>query len=129
MTTANHHHIPGDTHVHMDAPTPTILVVDDEILNATLLDAMLAEAEFKTIVATSGPEAREYVKSKRPDLILLDIMMPEEDGFETCRLLKQDPDTMDIPIIFISALSSVKSKVAGLELGAVDYISKPFETA
>ncbi|TVM16882.1 histidine kinase [Oceanidesulfovibrio indonesiensis] len=110
-------------------PSPTVLVVDDEYVNTVLLDGILRGAGFDTLVAASGSEARSLAQTRNPDLILLDVMMPEEDGFETCRLLKQDARTADIPIIFISAMSDVKSKVAGLELGAVDYIAKPFENA
>lgn len=110
-------------------PNSTVLVVDDELINTTVLGGMLRGAGFNTLVAASGAEARAVAGTEKPDLILLDIMMPGEDGFETCRLLKQDARTADIPIIFISALSDVRNKVAGLELGAVDYIAKPFDKA
>ncbi len=106
---------------------PTILVIDDEKINLMVLTGMLHAAGYEALTASSGPVGRDVARSANPDLILLDIMMPEENGFETCRLLKNDPDTTDIPIIFISALSDVGNKVRGLEIGAVDYITKPFE--
>jgi len=80
---------------------------------------------FRTLVATDGPTARAVSRTERPDLILLDIVMPGETGFETCARLKSDPVTADIPIIFLSALDDVENKVTGLKIGGVDYISKP----
>jgi len=108
---------------------PTVLIIDDEQINILVLKGMLQVAGFSIATAQDGPVGREQARKFNPDLILLDIMMPGETGFETCRLLKQDPLTTDIPIIFISALSDVENKVRGLELGAVDYITKPFEKA
>jgi sigma-B regulation protein RsbU (phosphoserine phosphatase) len=110
--------------------TPTILIVDDVPMNAAVLRGMLVSEGFRTTEATDGPSARamigrSVIDDTKPDLILLDVVMPGETGFETCAHLKSDPDTADIPIIFLSALDDVKSKVTGLKAGGVDYISKP----
>jgi phosphoserine phosphatase RsbU/P len=110
-------------------PQPIALLVDDDPLNLRVLEAMLRSAGFRTLSALSGPEGRAATEKHAPDIILLDVMMPEESGFETCRLLKANPATADIPIIFISALHDVEDKIAGLEAGAVDFITKPFEKA
>jgi len=111
----------------MPAPlsAPTILIVDDTELNVLLLQSVLDAEGFRTITAPDGPVARELSRSEAPDLILLDVVMPGESGFETCAKLKSDPKTADIPIIFLSALIDVKSKVRGLKVGGVDYVSKP----
>ena len=108
---------------------PQVLVIDDESINVMVLRGMLQAAGFRVLTAMDGPKGRALAKESSPGLILLDIMMPGENGFETCCQLHHDPDTTDIPIIFISALSDVENKVRGLELGAVDYITKPFEKA
>jgi phosphoserine phosphatase RsbU/P len=106
--------------------TPHILIVDDERTNRAILERMLNEAGFHIITASSGPEGRRMAASAHPDLIILDIMMPGESGFDTCTQLLSDPATSEIPIIFISGLADVEAKVRGLKLGAVDYITKPF---
>lgn len=112
-----------------DGETPRVLIIDDESINVMVLKGMLQAAGFETLSANDGPSGRELAAREQPGIILLDIMMPVENGFDTCRKLKQDPRCTDIPIIFISALSDVDSKVRGLEMGAVDYITKPFEKA
>jgi sigma-B regulation protein RsbU (phosphoserine phosphatase) len=104
---------------------PTILIVDDTPLNVELLEEVLQAEGFRTYAADSGPQCMATSRKERPDLILLDVMMPGETGFETCARLKSDPLTADIPVIFLSALDDVKSKVKGLKIGGVDYISKP----
>ncbi|MDY0274991.1 MAG: SpoIIE family protein phosphatase [Desulfomicrobium sp.] len=109
--------------------TPSILIVDDEPLNIRLLDIVLKQNGYQAISATSGAVARDLAKKHMPDLILLDVMMPKEDGYSTCKELKKNPSTADIPVIFISALTDTASKVQGLEAGGVDFISKPFEKA
>ncbi len=109
--------------------TPQVLVIDDESINVMVLKGMLHAAGFRVLTALDGPTGRAMARESKPGIILLDIMMPGENGFDTCRLLQLDPETTDIPIIFISALSDVENKVRGLELGAVDYITKPFEKA
>lgn len=110
-----------------DAP-PSILIVDDEPSNLKILKAYLTPAGYSLLEARSGMEA--LAKSELiPDLILLDVLMPEMDGLETCRRLKENEATRDIPVIFLSALQDSKTKVTGLSLGAVDYINKPFNGA
>ncbi len=105
---------------------PIILIVDDEAVNLMTLEWMLREAGFCAVRAASGPEARRLAPRVRPELIILDIVMPEEDGFTTCEKLLADPVAGDVPIIFISGLGDVDNKVRGLKMGAVDYIAKPF---
>jgi two-component system, NtrC family, sensor kinase len=103
----------------------SILIVDDIPNNIRVLVELLDPSEFKIAVTRSGEKALEIVEEVLPDLILLDIMMPGIDGFETCRRLKANPCTREIPIIFMSALADTVDKVKGLEMGGVDYITKP----
>ena len=105
----------------------TILLVDDHPVNIRLLEKILGAAGYRTLAAENGPTGRDLAVSRLPDLILLDIMMPGESGFESCEKLKKDPRTAHIPIIFLSAKADVESKVTGLSLGAVDYMTKPFD--
>lgn len=105
----------------------TILVIDDSPTNLEVLYTTLADAGYEVLVEMDGISGIEQVEANPPDLILLDIMMPKIDGFETCRRLQADPLTKDIPIIFMTALSDTLEKVKGLQLGAVDYITKPFQ--
>ncbi len=104
-----------------------ILIVDDTPANLNVISETLADAGFETAIATSGERALLQIQRDQPDLILLDIMMPGINGFETCRRLKADPRFSRIPIIFMTALADINSKVEGLEAGAVDYITKPFQ--
>lgn len=104
-----------------------ILIVDDNPTNLAVLSQTLKSAGFAVRVAEDGESALQLVARKPPALILLDVQMPGIDGFETCKKLKADPKTQAIPIIFLTALTDVQNKVKGLSLGAVDYISKPFE--
>ena len=104
---------------------PTILIVDDTEVNVLLLQSVLGAEGFRTLTASDGATARQLSRSEAPDLILLDIVMPGESGFETCAKLKSDPKTAQIPIIFLSAQDDVKSKVKGLKIGGVDYVTKP----
>ena len=107
-------------------PLPIVLVVDDTPENIDLLRGMLS-TQYKIKAATTGKKALQIaVKDPQPDIILLDIMMPEMDGYEVCRRLKQDPNTAPIPVIFITAKTAAEDEQHGLELGAVDYITKPF---
>lgn len=105
----------------------TILVVDDNRTNLTILGRYLEHAGFHVLMAPSGERALKQVQLRPPDLILLDIMMPGIDGYETCRRLKENPDTSDIPVIFITALSDLDDKVKAFQMGAVDYITKPLQ--
>jgi two-component system, sensor histidine kinase and response regulator len=103
-----------------------ILVVDDEPANLHLLEIMLDEMDCHVITEEISSQALEIARKKQPDLILLDVMMPDMDGMEACRLLKADPKTKDIPVIFITALTEPGDKVKAFAAGAVDYITKPF---
>lgn len=107
----------------MDA---TILIVEDERDIADLLRYNLQEAGFKTDYVRNGADALQRAIEKTPDLILLDLMLPEVDGMIVCRLLKNDPRTKNIPVVMVTAKTDEKDRVAGLELGADDYIIKPF---
>jgi signal transduction histidine kinase len=105
----------------------TIFIVDDMPANLGILDEFLSHHGFEVLIAQDGKNALAKVEKAQPHLILLDILMPELDGFETGRRLKANPITRDIPIIFMTALTDTVDKVKGFELGAVDYITKPFE--
>ncbi len=105
---------------------PKILAIDDTPVNLMTLGEALKH-EFDLQIATSGAQGMAQARLTPPDLILLDIMMPEMDGFETCRRLKADPQLKDIPVVFITALHELGSEVTGLELGALDYITKPIQ--
>jgi two-component system alkaline phosphatase synthesis response regulator PhoP len=103
-----------------------ILIVDEEIDASTALKVALEAEGYNVIEALDGYEGIRKAKSENPDVILLDIMMPGMDGFEVCQLLKADPVSMHIPIIMLTAKGEVDDKVEGLELGADDYVTKPF---
>lgn len=105
----------------------TILIVDDSRFNIKMLSDILKDKLYNIVIAESGEEALEIVEVNKPDLILLDIMMPEIDGFKVCRRLKQNEQTASIPIIFISGLDKSSDIVKGFQVGAVDYIVKPFQ--
>ncbi|MEL6490415.1 MAG: response regulator [Cyanobacteria bacterium J06621_3] len=105
----------------------TILIVDDMPTNVEVLAGALMKAGYQVAVALNGESAIAQIQYKSPALILLDVMMPGIDGFETCRRLKDSPDTQAIPIIFMTALSETVNKSKGFSLGAVDYITKPFD--
>ncbi|HDL17955.1 MAG TPA: diguanylate cyclase [Bacteroidetes bacterium] len=105
---------------------PKILVVDDVPLNVELLRTYLNTAGYLVFEAGNGEKALEMVAQKKPDLLLLDIMMPKMNGFEVCKRLKSDPKTRFIPIVMVTALQSVEDKVQGIEAGADDFITKPF---
>lgn len=109
------------------AQNVNILIVDDVVPNLIVLTEMIQEAGFNARPVTSVKQAIKAVRMYHPQLILLDISMPDMDGFEWCEILKKSPETRDIPIIFISALNSTEDKIRGFKLGAVDFISKPFE--
>jgi class 3 adenylate cyclase/ActR/RegA family two-component response regulator len=105
---------------------PEILIVDDIPFNLNSLSDILERNHFKVTIVSDGKTALEIAELKYPHLILLDLMMPEMDGFEVCRQLKANPKTENIPIIFLTALSETVNKFKGFELGGVDYITKPF---
>lgn len=104
----------------------TILVVDDQPANLKVLMQVLQDADFHILIANSGKRALQLVSRQLPDIILLDVMMSGIDGFETCRRLKQNPETAAIPVIFMTALNNLDDELNGFDAGGVDYITKPF---
>ena len=104
----------------------TILVVEDEEVTRDILATWLEEAGYDTCTAGNGFEGLVEVKENSPDLVVTDIMMPQMDGYEACRRLKQDPSLRDIPVIFLTAKSQEREVKKGLSLGAVGYLIKPF---
>ncbi len=108
-------------------PAPTVLVVDDQPINVQLLKKKLEREGIRVTTAYSGLEALDKVVKDRPDLILLDVMMPDMDGIEVCQRLQSAEETQSIPVIFITARSSKEGKLEGLGVGAVDYITKPID--
>lgn len=105
-----------------------VLVVDDNPRNLQLISTVVGEAGYKVSAVNSGQNALKYLTLKQPDIILLDVMMPEMNGYDVCRTIKQDPILKDIPVIFLTAKNEVQDIVTGFTLGAVDYITKPFKT-
>ena len=108
---------------------PLVLLVDDVIDNLRVVGNILGEDNLEIIVATSGNEALIIASEELPDLILLDVMMPGMDGFETCKQLKQNLSTATIPVIFLTARTEIEDAVHGFDVGAVDYVTKPFHPA
>jgi len=104
-----------------------VLVVDDHFLNVKLLEARLTIARYAVDTAMSGPEALEKIAADRPDLVLLDVMMPGMDGYEVCRRIRQDPATARLPVVMITALDKPSDRAMGLEAGADDFLTKPAE--
>jgi len=109
------------------SPAPSILIVDDQPINVQLLKRKLEREGLNVVPAYSGSEALDLVGQTKPDLILLDVMMPDMDGIEVCRRLQGSDDTRAIPIIFVTARTSKEGKIEGLSVGAVDYITKPID--
>jgi len=105
---------------------PTILLIDDSVMELRVLIDMLAARKWRTVVSFDGMDGYRKAQIKQPDLILLDVRMPDMDGFATLRRLKGDPRTQAIPVIFLTAAEDKADRLAGLSLGAVDYIVKPF---
>lgn len=110
-----------------DKQIPVILIVDDVEVNARLLKKMVEKMGYQGLTATGVKEAVSQMQKELPQLILLDIMMPDMSGYQFCELLKENPDTKDIPVIFVSAASELDDKMKGFQVGAVDFISKPFD--
>lgn len=111
------------------ANNQTILIVDDNATNLKVLTNLLEDYGFTLLVARDGLSAIETAQYAQPDLILLDVMMPGLDGFATCERLKEDINTEDIPVIFMTALNQSQNKVKGFQVGAVDYVTKPLQHA
>ena len=117
---------------HQLTPVPTeepghILLVDDDPTSLDVLRQTLAGSSYRLFVARNGEEALKVARRAKPLLVLLDVVMPGIDGYETCRRLKDDPETMDVAVIFLSALDNPKDKVRGFEAGGVDFITKPVQ--
>lgn len=110
----------------MEDKNGMVLIVDDNMQNIQLLGTLIEEAGYNTAIATNGTEAINYIIKELPDLILLDIMMPEIDGFEVCAQIKKNDAAKRIPIIFLTALTGHEDKIRAFHAGAVDYIEKPF---
>ena len=110
-----------------EAKKDSILVVDDQMVNLRILLNLLKHHNFQVKTAQSGEEALEILEHFKADLILMDVMMPGLNGFDTCQIIKETPATADIPVIFITALDSTKDKITAFEAGGVDYITKPFQ--
>jgi diguanylate cyclase (GGDEF)-like protein len=110
-----------------DSEKACIMIVDDNPTNMAVMVDYLTHQDFEVMVAEDGESALELLKYNRPELILLDVMMPRMDGFETCLLLKAGAATRDIPVIFMTSLTDTADKVKGFEVGAVDYITKPIQ--
>lgn len=106
-------------------PQPVILVVDDNQQNLELLQAYLEDIDCLTIAAHDGQEALEVISKRKPDLVLLDVMMPKMSGFEVCRRLKGDPATSEIPVIMVTALNELGDIKRGIDSGTDDFLSKP----
>lgn len=106
---------------------PTVLVVDDNPANLEIVLNHLIDAGYRVFVARDGESGLSKARYGRPDLIVLDVMMPGIDGFETCRRLRAEPDLADTPVIFATALTDLVDKVRGFQVGGVDYLTKPFQ--
>ena len=114
--------------MNQEAARPaSVLVVDDTIENLRLLSSMLEEHGYEVRPVTNGRQALQAVERDPPDLILLDITMPEMDGYEVCRRLKANDRSKDVPVIFLTALTDTADKVRAFDVGGVDYITKPFQ--
>ncbi len=110
-----------------EAPNNTILIVDDNPINMKLAVSVLQSYNFNILVSMNGESCLKQARENSPDIILLDVLMPGIDGFETCKRLKANPKTKDIPVIFMTALSDTEDKITGFEMGAVDYVTKPIK--
>lgn len=108
----------------MENVKQTILIVDDSRLNILIMKDILQD-DYQLFCATSGKQAMDIVRTQEVDLIILDVIMPEMDGYEVCKKIKEDPQTKNIPVIFLSAMEDDKDETKGLEIGAIDYIVKP----
>jgi putative two-component system response regulator len=116
-----------DLDLELISKNADILVVDDTVENLALLTHMLKDCGYQARPVPNGRLALQAARNQKPDLILLDITMPEMDGYETCQILKQDPNLAEVPVLFISALSETSEKVKAFAVGGLDYITKPFQ--
>src|SRR5512136_2748200 len=118
----------NDIHVLPETKRPMILIVDDTPIDLQVLSMILSREDYQIAVAMNGRQALDTVEKIYPDLVLLDIMMPEMDGFEVCNILKGS-STKDIPVIFLTVKDATEDILRGYEAGAVDYVTKPFNSA
>src|SRR5579871_5953383 len=109
--------------------TARVLVVDDILSNVKLLEAKLSAEYFEVVSAFNGPECLAKMEQAMPDIVLLDVMMPGMNGFEVCRLIKSNPKTAHVPVVMVTALDQPSDRVAGLEAGADDFLTKPVDDA
>ncbi|MGC4084189.1 MAG: response regulator [Vicinamibacterales bacterium] len=126
MTTTDEATGPSESGWRADDSAGHILVVDDLPANTRVLEALLLRDGYRVTCAENGEQALEEVARKKPDLVLLDIVMPKLDGYEVCRRLKADPATRLIPVVLVTGLTDTDSRIRGLEVGADDFMSKPF---
>lgn len=117
-----------DVDVNNKKEKSLVLIVDDVPRNIKVLGDILRTKDYRIAVSTNGTQALEMVNKIQPDLILLDVMMPDMDGFAVCKILKESSQTRDIPVIFLTVKTEINDIVKGLGIGAVDYISKPFNS-
>jgi len=115
--------------MHEDDRTANILIVDDEPINVMIANKILQKNGYNTLTAASGQAALDVISSKLVDLILLDIMMPEMNGFEVCTKLQEDDNKKNIPVIFLTAVTDKESIIKGFEVGGKDYLTKPFNSS
>ena len=106
-----------------------VLVVDDNLYNVKLLEAKLQIASYDVMTAFNGEDALASLAQSRPDIVLLDVMMPGMDGYEVCRRIRANPQTKDLPVVMVTALDKASDRDAGLAAGADDYVTKPFDDA
>ncbi len=114
-------------YIEPDANSPTILIADDNPVNLSIIEKFLNASGYNTLLANDGKKALELTYNCRPDLVLLDIYLPDFDGFEVCSHIRQEPALKDIPVIFITAVNDSDNKIKGFELGGNDFITKPFQ--
>jgi len=118
----------GDDYILSERKVPVILIVDDTNITREVMAKILSKEGYRIETAMNGRQALDIAGKVYPDLVLLDVVMPEMDGYEVCRILKESPETKDIPIIFITVKNEMEDIVKGFEAGAVDYVTKPFNS-
>ena len=111
----------------MSERIPRILCVDDEVMNLKLLEAILLPSGYEVVTAGDGQEALRKIRERKVDFVLLDVMMPKMNGFDACRKIREDEETRHLPVVLITALTSREDRIRGIEAGADDFLSKPFD--